>query len=659
MAVVKMNKIAILGLEKERTRLMESLMEMGVVQISESTVDEESPGITIPQNHSELARLDHMLSELSASLEVLRRYVPVKKPLFSVRRVISRKVFESVLGSSQTIMETAREINSCEGHIAAINSEDNRQHTLLTSLDMWMDLDVPLNISSTRTTAIVMGTLPQSVDLNELVKALDDEVGAASLVCSGSDRDHHYILLIVHKTREQEGLALLKDRGFSRMDFKDMDGTPRQNRERILKAREELFRQREEYINRIRQLSEGRDEIETLYDALLMERERAEAFGKLLTTRSVFLLKGWLPAEFSDKLKNWLEENFLCSVQITEPDPDEETPVLIQNGSVTESIKPVIDMYGVPSSREIDPSGTTMFFFIFFFGMIVADAGYGLILALAGGLALKLFRMEEGTRRFMKLVFFSGLTTIFWGAMFGGYFGIEALSKYALWFNPGEEGGTERLMVYCLLFGIIHLYAGHAMKALNLIRRRQYLETVFDVLFPVIMYTGFAMAILPNVPGIDPHMAAKISSYGVYVLLVGIILTVFTAGRNNRNVIGKVFGGFPKLYDIIGFLGDVLSYMRLMALSLSGGILSGLINGMAGGGGIIFKLTGGLMLLVLGHGINFAMSILGGFVNSCRLQYLEYFSKFLEGGGEAFHPLKAKTRYILVKQEDETLWRQI
>jgi V/A-type H+-transporting ATPase subunit I len=332
-AVVKMNKIAILGLEKERTRLMESLMEMGVVQISESTVDEESPGITIPQNHSELARLDHMLSELSASLEVLRRYVPVKKPLFSVRRVISRKVFESVLGSSQTIMETAREINSCEGHIAAINSEDNRQHTLLTSLDMWMDLDVPLNISSTRTTAIVMGTLPQSVDLNELVKALDDEVGAASLVCSGSDRDHHYILLIVHKTREQEGLALLKDQGFSRMDFKDMDGTPRQNRERILKAREELFRQREEYINRIRQLSEGRDEIETLYDALLMERERAEAFGKLLTTRSVFLLKGWLPAEFSDKLKNWLEENFLCSVQITEPEPDEETPVLIQNGT--------------------------------------------------------------------------------------------------------------------------------------------------------------------------------------------------------------------------------------------------------------------------------------------------------------------------------------
>ena len=152
-----------------------------------------------------------------------------------------------------------------------------------------------------------------------------------------------------------------------------------------------------------------------------------------------------------------------------------------------------------------------------------------------------------------------------------------------LWFNPSEEGGTERLMVYCLLFGIIHLYAGHAMKALNLIRRRQYLETVFDVLFPVIMYTGFAMAILPNVPGIDPHMAAKVSSYGVYVLMVGIILTVFTAGRNNRNVIGKVFGGFPKLYDIIGFLGDVLSYMRLMALSLSGGILSGLINGMAGG----------------------------------------------------------------------------
>jgi len=654
-----MNRITILGLGKERARLMESLMAAGVVQISESTEERDMPGIAPPETHTELARLDSMLGELSASLETLGRYAPVKKPLFATKRVVSREEFQSVLDSSETILETARKINSFESRINALKSEENRQRALLASLDVWMDLDFPLDVNNTRTTSIVIGTLPLSVDPDELEKTLADEAGEASLVRAASDRSLHYVLLVVHKAREKEALSLLKDKGFNRIDFKDMRGTPRENRERIIIALQDLARERGECVERIRQLSDSRESIETLHDAVLMERERVEAVGKLLATRSVFILKGWLPAEVSDELKKWLEENFVCSVQITEPEPDEETPVLLRNGPIAESIKPVIDMYGVPSSREIDPSATTMFFFTMFFGMIVADAGYGLILALAGGLAVKLFRLEEGTRRFMKLVFFSGLTTVFWGVMFGGYFGIEALSKYALWFSPSEEGATEKLMAYCLLFGVIHLYTGYAMKALNLVRRKQYLDAVIDVLFPVIMFTGFAMAVLPNVPGIDPGVAARVSSIGVYVLVAGIALTLLTGGRLKRNFFGKVFGGFPKLYDIIGFLGDVLSYMRLMALSLSGGILAGLINGMAGGGSIIFRLTGGLVLLGFGHAINFAMSILGGFVHSCRLQYLEYFSKFLEGGGEHFHPFRAKTRYITVKQEDEALCKQI
>lgn len=660
MAVVKMNKISLLGLEKERTRLMDALMAMGVVQISECSLEEEIPGVTTPENRSELARLDHMLNELSASIEILGRYAPVKKPLFSARRVVSQQEYQSVLASAQDIMETARKINEYESHIVAAKGEENRQRTLLTSLDVWMNLDFPLEVSETRTTAVVMGSLPLSVDPDELKRTFDEQIGEASLIHAGNDKDHRYILMFVHKSKEQDAMNILKDRGFNRISFKDMHGTARENRQRILESLDKIAKEREAYINRIKELAKDREKIETLHDTVMMERERVEAVGKVIATRSVFLLKGWVPAEVSDKLKSRLEENFLCSVKITEPEPDEKTPVLLRNGPVTEAISPVIDMYGLPSSREIDPSPTTMFFFIFFFGMIVADAGYGLILALAGGLAIKLFRMEEGSKRFMKLVLFCGLATMFWGIMFGGYFGIEALGKYALWFNPSStEGGTEKLMAYSLLFGIIHLYTGHIMNALNLIRRKQYVDVICDILFPVIMYTGFAMTVLPNVPGIDANVAAKVSSIGIYVLLAGVILTVFTAGRNKPNIFGKIFGGLPKLYDIISFLGDTLSYLRLMALSLSGGILAGLINGVTNGASILFKLTGGVLIVVLGHAINFAMSILGGYVHSCRLQYLEYFSKFLEGGGQPFRPLRANTQYILIKQEDEALWKQV
>ncbi|HOL85699.1 MAG TPA: V-type ATPase 116kDa subunit family protein, partial [Thermoclostridium caenicola] len=440
-----MNKITVLGLEKERARLLDALMKMGVVQISESNL-EDIPGVGIPENRSELVRLEHMLGELSASLEIAGRYAPVRKPLFSARRVISQNEFQSVLASSDAIMEQAKAINACESRIAAIKSEENRQRALLASLEVWMDLGLPLEITHTQNTAVALGNLPKSVDLDELEKNLGDQVGEVALVRSGSDSDHHYVVVFVHKAREQEAFSLLKDMGFNRISFKGMQGTPKENRERILKTLDDLSKEREVTISRIKDLAKDREKIETLHDAILMERDRVDAVGKLLTTRSVFLLKGWLPAEVSEKLKSRLVQDFLCSVQITEPDPDEETPVLLQNGPVTEAISPVVGMYGVPSSREIDPSPTTMFFFIFFFGMIVADAGYGLILALAGGLALRLFRMEEGTRRFMKLVFFGGLATLFWGVMFGGYFGIESLGQYALWFNPSAEGGTEKLM---------------------------------------------------------------------------------------------------------------------------------------------------------------------------------------------------------------------
>ena len=656
MAVVKMNRISVLGLQSERSQLLETLMKMGVVQVIDDGAEkDENPDVTKPQTGAELVGIDNILGDINASLEAIKRYTVSKKPLFFSRKVIGEDEFRSVLSSKDGILDTVHSINAYEGEIVRLKGEENRQRSILTSLDVWLDLDFSLDINDTRSTVVYIGTLPASVDFEDLEKTLEQEIKEVSLLRTGSDREYHHILLVVHKTMEQDALVLLKSKGFNRISFRDMNGTPKENRERILKNLSKISKDRDENIEKIKALAQNRGKVEILYDAFRMEQGRVSAVGKLLTTHSVFLLKGWLPAEISDKLKGTLEKRFLCSVQITVPDPKEETPVLIENGPVSESIQPVINMYGVPSSREIDPSAITMVFFVIFFGMIISDAGYGLILAITSGLALKLFKMEAGTRRFFKLVFFSGLTTIFWGIMFGGFFGIEKISGYAVWFNPGAPGGTEKLMVYCLLLGVIHLYVGHTMKAINLFRRKQYLDIVMDVLFPVIMYTGFAMTILPNVPGVSPEMAKSVSSIGTTVLLVGIILTVITAGRKNRNVIGKVLGGLPKLYDIIGFLGDVLSYMRLLALSLSGAILAGLVNGMAGGGGIVFKLTGGLLILAIGHGINFGMGMLGAFVHSCRLQYLEFFSKFLEGGGEPFRPFKANTQYIMVKQEDESL----
>lgn len=656
MAIISMNKIAVLGLETERKPLLEALMAMGVVQITDSIIEDGSdPDIQKPQITAAVTEYDNFLSNISAALETIRRYVVIKKPMFSVRDTITKSEFSQVLFRREEIMDRIQEINALENEIMVSKSEENRYRSMLLSLEPWLDLNIPLDVSETRTTSFAIGTMPSSLDLSVLEMELADQYPEVALIKAGRDSEYHYLAVVVYKPREAEAMAFLKGKGFNRTGFRDMPGTPKENQQRIHDLLAQNSRQREASVEKIKALASHRRDIEILSDAIKMERSRCEAAGRLLATRAVFMLRGWLPAEMSDKVKTALEKKFLCNVHITQPEKDEETPVLVDNGPVAESIQPVMDMYGVPSSKEVDPSSVTLFFFVAFFGLIIADAGYGLILAIGSALALKLFKMEAGTKRFAKLILFSGLATVFWGIMLGGFFGIEAISEYALWFNPNAPGGTEQMMAYCLLFGVIHLYAGHFMKILNLLCRRQYLDILFDVICPVIMYTGFAMFILPNVPGVDPAMAASLSSLGGTVFLVGLVLTVATAGRSKRGILGKVFGGLPKVYDIIAFLGDALSYLRLLALSLSGAILAGLINGMAGGGGIVFKLTAGLLVLLLGHGINFAMGILGAFVHSCRLQYLEFFSKFLEGGGEAFRPFRANTQYVIIKQEDESL----
>ena len=191
------------------------------------------------------------------------------------------------------------------------------------------------------------------------------------------------------------------------------------------------------------------------------------------------------------------------------------------------------------------------------------------------------------------------------------------------------------------------------MQALNLIRRKQYLDAVFDVLFVYIMNTGFVLLLLPYAPGLSIPGDSSIVQAGKYVFITGVILILLTQGRKSKNIIGKIFGGIPKLYDIIGFFGDCLSYIRILALGLASAIIGDIVNTLSFsfGGMFLIKFIFAALILVVGHIINFALNALGAFVHSCRLQFLEFFGKFLEGGGEPFIPFKAKTKYIIVKHE--------
>ncbi|NLK69499.1 MAG: V-type ATP synthase subunit I, partial [Clostridiaceae bacterium] len=335
------------------------------------------------------------------------------------------------------------------------------------------------------------------------------------------------------------------------------------------------------------------------------------------------------------------------------PEDDEEFPVLLENKGIAETGEPVLKMYGLPNSREIDPNTVMAPFFIMFFGLMFSDGGYGLILALVTGFALLKFELEDETRKFAKLLFYCGISTVFWGMMFGGWFGISALVPYAVWFDVVSQ--PELLLSWSLLFGVIHVYAGFAVKAANLIRDKKYLDALFDVGFIYIFYTGAVFALLPYVPSVNADAVAPLVNIGKYLLIIGGVLLVLTQGRNGKNIISKFLSGVLSLYDVVGFLSDILSYSRLLALGLATSIIASIVNELSVmfDMPIVLKALAAVIILVVGHAVNFAINALGAYVHTCRLQYLEFFGKFYTGGGVAFSPLKINTKYIKLRPDAE------
>ncbi len=647
-----MNKITVLGLKEERSQLLKSLMDLGVVEITQEESGEDlrdkARNISVLD---ELNKIDSRLSVLSRSIDILNSHVPLKKSLFSARRIVSEKDYNEVVKMRDSVLETAERINTCEDELLRLKSEEIRLNGLVDSLEPWLGLNISLDVTSTRYAFCYTGSLAGNADVNAVREALWAEFPETDILIARSDDDRHYVAVIGLKTNETDIMNILRNWSWNKISIRDACGTAKETLEKLAEKRESIEKEREANIALIKELAQKREALEVVSDSFHMERARIEAKSRLISTEYAFLMKGWLPAEYSDKIRDYLNSHFCCAVEIEAPAADEEFPVLLRNGPVVESISPVVSMYGLPSSLELDPSFVTFPFYIFFFGLMLGDGGYGVLIALFTGFILMKYRLEDSMRRFMKLLFFCGLSTILAGFLFGSWFGIASLAKTALWIVPTEK--PELMMSYSILIGIVHMYTGLFMKGLNLVRRGQILDAIFDIGFKYIMFTGFIMSLLPFAPGLSIPSSSTVVQIGYKVFIVGIALVLFTGGRDSKNIFGKIFGGLPKLYDIVGFFSDCLSYTRILALGLASAIIGDIVNTLSAqlGSNIILKFTAVTLVLLFGHTLNFALNALGAYVHSCRLQFLEFYGKFLDGGGVAFNPLKAKTKYVIVETE--------
>ncbi|MDR0292598.1 MAG: V-type ATP synthase subunit I [Oscillospiraceae bacterium] len=656
-----MKHIRLVALESDRAQILELFQRVGCVQVDSQADKLADPEWTelVSKPETELEAARSGVAVLRNALEALAKYADVKesfvKKLFTARpeMTLTELQKESFL-SEMTV--AAGEIMEGAHRISALAAEKGRLENSLASLSPWINLDIPLDYTGSDVLTFSAGLCPPSADIDEMKRLLREESYAEAFLVSRTETES-YVAVLYHPGAEEETAGILKSFGFSRMDFKDITGTAAHNIGQLRERIKAVGRETEEAKKILLDYAPGAAGLRQAFDALTVRLQREEAAERLLVSGKVFLLEGWAPESVIPSLVKILER-YECAYESRDPEPDEEPPVLLQSGGrfrkMVESLSMVTGMYALPKYHNIDPNPLIAPFYILFFGMMYADVAYGLVLATLGFLVTRKGKPKGMMGNAFRLMQYCGLSAVAFGFVFGGFFSdiVTVLGSTffnaewafpTLWVSPTDSAnnGPMTVLIFSLVLGAIQLITGMVIKMYIMIRDGHPVAAVLEVVPWWLFFASIALTVTVG---------------GTYWIFAGLVLLVLTQGYSKKGVFGKLFGGITKLYDITSYLSDVLSYSRLMALGLAGGVIGSVFNSLGAmpasipvAGPVIF-----LVIFAAGHSFNFAINIIGTYVHAARLQYIEYFSKFYDSPGEPFKPLQAGTKYVDIVERGET-----
>ena len=518
----------------------------------------------------------------------------------------------------------------------------SRLEALCCALRPWTSLDVPLDIADTASVVFEFGTIPGRTPLAAVTLALAQSAPESELLAAAGSREQHCVLFVCHRAVLGSGVDTLRRFGFAKVSFEHAGKTAAQALEEAEAELAALEREISATREAIGGFAPARGALRLAIDRLTLDAEKADAAAKLLRTGSTVLLEGWSPIDSRAALEALFGE-FLCAYEFCPPEPDDDVPVRLVNNRLTEPYYMVTEMYSLPRYTNIDPNGLIMPFFSVFFGIMYADIGYGAVLAAVGFIIKKLFRPRHTMKHMSGLAIQCGVTTMIFGLLFGSFFGdaVPVISEMLgrridlrAVINPLEDPMT--ILIGSLVLGFAQIVFGMGVKAYILVRDRRPLDALFDVGSWWLLFAGIGVWALGG---------------GWYVAAAGAAALLLTQGRDRPTVAGKIVGGLSSLYNITSYFGDLLSYSRLMALLLATCVIASVINTLGSMTGIFFPIV-----FVAGHGFNMAINVIGTFVHSARLQYLEFFKTFYEDGGRAFRPLSVdSTKYVHVVREERNV----
>ncbi|WP_297210283.1 V-type ATP synthase subunit I [uncultured Flavonifractor sp.] len=667
MSIVKMKRLRLIGMQDQRPAMLRLLQHLGCVEIDEPgdrSGDPDWAALTRPDTGA-LNRARDARTSVENALKALKKYGPKQKGgLLTPRPVITEaELFDD--GAYQAGLADAGRLVELERQISALYAEQNKLRTQKLALAPWLALDIPLETASTAEVAVHFGTVAAAVDLDAMEGSLSAVTDLYQLMRAGEDRELKYLVFLCHRSVEEECQSVLKEYGFSRAALRGWTGTAAENDKQLDEQMAAAAQKLEDVIAQVGAFAGKKGALEQCLDRADQEIAREEARCRLLDSSTAFFLEGWVPAPEEQALLEQLSK-FDCCWETADPAPEDYpvVPVKLKNNRFTEPLTTITEMYSLPAYDGVDPNGLMAPFYIFFFGFMFADLGYGLILAGACLFLHLKVRPKGGFGQLVRLMIMCGVSSAVIGLLTGGFFsdflvqftGMLGLSQPAIPFLSVPEGSgvaapllnvmedPMTVLVFALAVGLVQIVVGMAVKFWMLCRRGQVVDAVLDIGTWWVIFVGIGLFALG---------VGNVSGYPV-VLILGCVMLLGQA-RNGKGL-GKVTAVIGAVYNgVTGYFGDILSYSRLMVMMLAGSVIGQVFNilGAMPGGGLppAIGIPIFFVIFIVGHAFNIGLNVIGTYVHTSRLQYLEFFKQFYEEGGRPWRPLNIATKFVDIKEE--------
>ena len=653
MAIVKMSKFDLVVFAEQRAKVLKKLQKFKEVNFVNIELHDENgelskdavEGVTKYVNNEELTHIDERLYQLSNAISLIKKYDERKTRLRDVIHGNENYTFDELAKKALTYdwKKVSSELNKIGTQYSQIKSEISKKYMRYDEIDLWERLDVnPKELKNLKKVNTFLGTVPIKLKgtfidgISKLDKTYYEELKIVK------DEVYYLVISSIDENEKEKLTEVFRNSSFT-VENLDIDAVPQDYKNGLQKEISELKKEKRRLKAQIKTYSEDLTDLQAVYEYMQNKKLRIVESEKLAQTENTILIKGWIPtekvSEFEKVIKDEAGDNYYLT--FTDADRDDATvPIKLKNGKVASTFENLTGMYAYPRYNEIDPTPLFTPFYILFFGMMGADVGYGLVLLFATMFVLKVVNLSSQMRKSIKFFFYLSFSVIFWGLLYGSYFGATIPGMWRL-VDPASQ--YNDLLIGSIVFGVVHIFVGLAIKAYMLIRDGKSLEAVYDVLFWYMALIGGMLFLIFKLM----NLSAVVANVSMWVMIAGMAGIVLTGGREAKGVGAKLGGGLYSLYGISSYVGDFVSYSRLMALGLSGGFIASAINmiaGMISGSwvGMIFIPV----ILIAGHLFNMFLSFLGAYVHTSRLMYVEYFGKFYEGGGKPFKDFRTENKYI-------------